>query len=138
MIGIYDNTIVEPGQPLRLRTFLWAMNENTSNTLFGFGLHSALCWWSLNDWLQRPWNVTTTKDALPKLPLIQLPEDNSGVLLYPPIFKSGPPLSSIRWEQLLLGAQDLMYIELLLQQRESLRGEAAIRVRLHIIGNARI
>ena len=42
------------------------------------------------------------------------------MLIYPPVSKGGPPLSSIRWEQLLFGAQDLMYIEMLLHQSRAI------------------
>eukprot|EP01050_Picozoa_sp_SAG11_P012105 SAG11_NODE_1325_length_5198_cov_3.028045_3_plen_658_part_00 len=112
-IRSYHNGVVYLDQPLlRARTYFWQLWREQ--------LQGALCWWSISDWASNPWVGEQ-----------QVYTANSGVLIYPPCASLGQnshcatahrPLDSLRWEQMLLGLQD---VEMLIVLNRSLTAAQA-------------
>ena len=111
-ISVYDNGANLVAQPLlRTRAFFWAP---LLEALAAFPLAGTLSWWSLTSW---------SSYTQPKGDPFDWAHYNatnffaqSGVLLYPPLPDSAPvtgTVSSLRWEQTLLGLQDLALLEML-------------------------
>ena len=94
---IYHNTIPTIDYPaIRSRLFPWL--------LWKLDLDGSYSYWSINEWQDDPWTKPWSGIA------------GSGVLIYPPREQDGPdPVTSIRWEMLRDGLEDVDYLAMLNQ-----------------------
>lgn len=94
-VWLYHNTIPAIDYPsIRSRLYPWLLNK--------LGYDGSFSYWSVNEWLEDPWKQKWSGIA------------GSGVLLYPGREQDEPgPISSIRWEMLRDGLEDVEYLNLL-------------------------
>jgi len=94
-VWIYHNTTLAIDYPtMRSRMFPWL--------LWNLGVDGSFSYWSINEWLEDPWTHPWSGIA------------GSGVLLYPPREGDPPgPVTSIRWEALRDGLEDVDYLAML-------------------------
>lgn len=113
-VWVYHNTIPVIDYPsIRSRLFPWLLRK--------LGYDGSYSYWSVNEWLEDPWQQAWSGIA------------GSGVLLYPPREKDGQgPVNSIRWEMLRDGLEDVEYLHLLEQvlTQEGIDAQQASRIRM--------